>query len=263
MTEYMERIGYLKDRLESSYVEETSNVDNLLRNLLNAKLSSNLDRIRDCAVTEQLQSKESATGPLIKFQEDFKDLEFRARSVQFETEKDLLSQYTRLVESLKTRRYSVDFDSAAVPGAADEDLDAVDLDQKDNEEETLGELRQRLLGKTKDGDSLNSEVHSSVEKQMQVQDNLQEQLVHDMSQLVSSLREGAEAFQNALQEDSTVLKATEIGLQVTSKSLSSLGTKLKKYHNSKFGFFFYIGCTLAMLLGLLITYLIIKIFPKM
>ncbi|AET37999.1 SNAP receptor USE1 Ecym_2253 [Eremothecium cymbalariae DBVPG len=231
--------------------------DTFLEYVISSKLAANLDRIREEAVRQQLEDNDSDSLPL--YNEQLSDLEMHNLYKLNKCRETLLEEYKEYVKSSKARRYSVDFDTSLGEENVSTVVEAIDFPKV--EDDSLQQLRKRLLGQKKE--KVDEDKPDTVDKQIQVEDDLQQELVSDMAQLVASLRQGAVAFHNALEEDSTVLKATEIGLQVTSKSLSTLGTKLKKYHKSKVGFFFYISCVLFIMLSLLVTYFIIKIFPKM
>lgn len=232
--------------------------DPFFQYLISTKLASNLDRIRRRIIEENLINDDSK-GSIGDFQANFSGLEEFAESVQYSSETKLQQKYDEYVESQKTRRYSIDFDAAPEISAHNGNHPGHPVESNEDED-SLDVLRQRLLGKQKENEEQGEE---SFDKQMKIQDDLQKELLDDMGKLVSGLKEGAEAFQTALDHDSTVLKAAEIGLQVTSKSLSSLGGKIKKYHKEKLGFFMKIGLLLFIILGLLLTYLIIKIFPDL
>lgn len=260
----------LKRTLKSQYTQDITEEDPYFQYLVTSKLSANLDYIRKSIVTEQLNNKARDKNYLKQYQDEFMGLENETVYILNNSTKAITTDYNNWTRSVKTRRYSIDFDSSSEVGLEEIEEGG---NEKGNmkellsghssaEEKSIAQLRKRLLGKRKGSVSLDADG-SSIDKQMQVQDDLQQNLIQDISQLVTGLRQGAEAFQRALNEDSTVLQATEVGLQATSRNLSTLGGKLKKYHNSKFGFLFYIGCVLFMIFGLLITYLIVKIFPKM
>lgn len=94
------------------------------------------------------------------------------------------------------------------------------------------ELRKRLLGKGQNK-GLGYETTKSVDRQIEDQDTLQQDLIQDMSKLVGSLKQGAVAFQSALDEDKQVLGAAEIGIQVASQGLMDVSGKLRKYDLGK------------------------------
>ncbi|CUS21320.1 LAQU0S02e11012g1_1 [Lachancea quebecensis] len=254
-----------KRALEPVVVEELSFSDDpVVQDIISTKALANLALLRKSAVESQLRAHEHGGSELDEYRSAFKDLECSALMAKHSSRTKLSAEHERLVESMKSKRYSVDFDLEDT-SRYDEDVEIIEktTGPENDGEESLGQLRSRLLGNRRGSSSSGADQGATTEKQMQVHNNLQEELISDMSQLVSGLKIGAEAFQNALEEDSTVLKATELGLQATSRSLTNLGGKLKKYHNSKVGLLFYLGCILFMFLSLLLTYMIVKIFPKM
>lgn len=103
----------------------------------------------------------------------------------------------------------------------------------------------------------------SVDRQIEDQDTLQQDLIQDMSKLVGSLKQGAVAFQSALDEDKQVLGAAEIGIQVASQGLMDVSGKLRKYDKSKLSYLFYITVFIFMILGLVFTFIIIQLFPAL
>ncbi|BAO38868.1 protein transport protein USE1 [Kluyveromyces marxianus] len=253
-------LDILGDSLQSSFQKDNTLLrdedDPFYHYLISTKAATNLDIIRKSAIKDSIH--DSTANTINEYQTRLSRLEDLANSLNFSAESKLKQKYDSYVEDQKTRRYSVDFDMPAEGSMDSEDI-ASGMESRE-EDDSLRNLRQRLMGKRRD--SFEGE-NESFDKQMQIQDDLQKELVQDMSQLVTGLKQGAEAFQNALEHDSTVLKAAEIGLHVTSRSLSTLGSNLKKYHKEKIGFFMKLGLLSFVILGLLITYLVIKVFPDL
>ena len=132
----------------------------------------------------------------------------------------------------------------------------------------LSELRRRLLGKYRHHQSLGETGHAadeneSIDRQIESHDNIQQDLIQDMTKLVNSLKQGAVAFQSALDDDNQVLGAAEIGIQVASRGIADISGKLGRYDRKKLGYLFYIGAALFMFFGLIITFVIIKLFPAL
>lgn len=247
------------NQLFKNFEDSTKDSDAFFKYIMSIKLAGNLKCLREQAVMDQLLNSDES----IKFvdSEDFNDLEYKCTNLLHRYKKDLLEAYRDFNKTAKTRCHDVGFDRTSFQ-KLDEMIESKETSVlQDEDSDSVQQLRNRLLKKSSTGDNMSHE--KSYEKQMQVHKGLQHELISDMTRLVGSLKEGATAFQDALQEDSTVLKATEIGLQVTSKSLSLLGTKLKKYNKTRVGFFFYAGCALFILLSFLSTYMIIRIFPSM
>ncbi|SCU79753.1 LADA_0B02938g1_1 [Lachancea dasiensis] len=260
---------YIKEALEPLTSEQLiADEDPVLGEILSTKVLANIDTLRNSVVQGELGTQRGPNGneeQLGRFRKHFSELECTALMVQSVSTNKLKEQYEHHVRDLRSKRLSVDFDANTSPESLEDSVENLSAAGGiEDQDESLGELRLRLLGKKNErsSTSLGTSEHT-MENQMQVHDNIQTELIDDMSQLISGLKVGAEAFQAALEEDSTVLKATELGLQATSRSLTNLGGKLKKYHNSKVGLLFYLGCILFIFLSLATTYLIIKIFPKM
>ncbi|SCU96802.1 LAMI_0F07800g1_1 [Lachancea mirantina] len=254
-----ERIGTL---LQQDLEQSLGQTDAFVEFLITNKALSDLNIVRQKAIEQQTSGQKNNSLP-VDWQKQLANVEYNAFSKNSATLQELKRQHD-ISSQQRKKKYSVDFDAVddTVNKEEEEELELI-AKNGSGDESSLAELRSRLLGKNKNLSVAQDGSEETVEKAMQVQNSMQEELIGDMTQLVSSLRQGAAAFQTALQEDTTVLKATEIGLQTTSKSLSTLGGKLKKYHNSKFGLLFYLGCILFMIVGLLLTYMIVKIFPKM
>ncbi|SCU99338.1 LANO_0F01508g1_1 [Lachancea nothofagi CBS 11611] len=269
MTSCTNNFSHIRQALEPCVSEGfNSDEDPILRNVLSTKLLANLNILRKMAVESELGLRTERPSDLNSYRNNFNELECTALMVRCVSTNAIKEQYAQQTELSRRKRLSVDFDSEKIPEElekSDNSLQSSTVGSSScpDDDESLGDLRNRLLGNKLENHESGAGLNTSMEKQMQVQDNLQEELINDMSQLVSGLRMGAEAFQTALNEDSTILKATELGLQATSRSLTNLGGKLKKYHNSKVGLLFYLGCILFMFLSLIVTYLVIKIFPKM
>lgn len=231
--------------------------------LLSTKLSENLNILRTTAISRQINAaNEQQNDDAIKdFQDEFPSIAFDSLQRQRKVLKVMEDQYNQYQESTKTNRYTFDFDSPHIdetePNAVVQGQDkALDADT------SVAELRKRLLGHRAD-ESNGLESEKSSERQIEDQDNLQNSLIEDMTKLVGSLKQGATAFQNALNEDKAVLSAAEIGVQVASTSLTDISGKLKKYDKKKLGYIFYITVFISMLVGLLVTFIIIQLFPAL
>ena len=119
-----------------------------------------------------------------------------------------------------------------------------------------------MVGRSNQNDKELNES-KTIEKKIQEHDSVQQNVIQDMTKLVGSLKQGAIAFQNALQEDEKVLGAAEVGIQIASKGLVDITGKLKKYARKKLGYLFYIITFVAMMTGLIVTFIIIKLFPAL
>lgn len=218
--------------------------DKLIDFLVSSKEARNIEcRRKHAVLADQTQTYES---------------EYSTSAYEYDTKcyrllKEMENEYKKYEEGMKTRRYSQDFDSPQV-------TEPMTTDRQ--EEESTSELRRRLLGRLHE-DSTQNGARVSVEKQIQDHENIQQTLYEDMTKLVGSLKEGAVAFQEALEEDDKVLGAAEKGIQVASRGLVDISGKLKSYDKSKLGYIFYILTFLFMIIGLCITFIIIKLFPAL
>ncbi|EJS43741.1 use1p [Saccharomyces arboricola H-6] len=242
---------------------EVSN-DPFLNYILSSKQLANLDRLRRKAVSKQLELSADNKNPeeFLKYQNMYRTKAFECLQNKHDTHKIMESQYESYQRNSKTRRYSVDLDSvhAADTNPQDSNLNEDFLDRNEDDEAVM-ELRKRLLGKQQN--KVGYEPTKSVDRQIEDQDNLQQDLIQDMSKLVGSLKQGAVAFQSALEEDKQVLGAAEIGIQVASQGLMDVSGKLRKYDKSKLGYLFYITVFIFMILGLVFTFIIIQLFPAL
>lgn len=218
--------------------------DPLLKHLLCNKLHKNTIVLRQRAIDNPNNNK------LNNYQINQSQFEFPISKLKYDTIAQLQEEYDKYQDELKKKQYSVNFDQ-------------VDIIENDNNSSTDDEnqLRERLLfsDRSKKGESKST----SVDKELEVQDNLQQELISDMTKLVTSLKEGAIAFQTALDEDEKILGAAEIGIQVASRGIKNVSHKLKQYDSQKLSWLFYISATLGMLIGLIVTFVIIKLFPAL
>lgn len=194
-------------------------------------------------------------GTVEQYEQQYSKTSFEYDSKCYSLLKDMEKEYNKYESSIKHRRYSEDFDGTH----GDED-DSKEL-KINTEDESVAELRKRLLGRL--SDKAEQDAGQSVETQIQNHEDMQQNLYEDMSKLVGSLKQGAVAFQNALEEDQKVLGAAEIGIQVASRGIVYISGKLKTYDKAKLGYLFYILTFLFMFIGLCVTFIIIKIFPAM
>ncbi|QLQ79542.1 hypothetical protein HG537_0C01890 [Torulaspora globosa] len=242
--------------------EPLASEDAFVSYLVNTKVSENLNILRTKLVNERLYplAGQETGNSIEKFQDEYPTIAFQCLQRQHLTLAQMTDEYQRSQHEVKTRRYSVDFDSPRTELASISD----NVSDEGSIEEigTTAELRRRLLGKrATENSTLESE--KSAERQLEDQDNLQNGLIEDMTKLVGSLKQGAVAFHNALNEDKAVLSAAEIGIQTASTSLTDISGKLRKYDKKKLGYIFYITVFLALFFGLIVTFIIIQLFPAL
>lgn len=234
-----------------------------LTHILNNKFSHNLTICKENSIKQSLSASE---GSFINtYQEQLGSLEVKTSNFNYQTLQLMQDEYDKYQKQLKTRRYSVDFDKPMNLTSNENELENInDSDNiSENDDDEIHQLRQRLLGKKRTSAVDNGDGTVSIDKQLQNHENIQENLVQDMSKLVSSLKAGAVAFQTALDEDEKILGAAEIGIQVASRGISNVGGKLKSYNKNKLGWLFYIMVTIFMIVGLLVTLVIVKLFPAL
>ena len=237
--------------------------DPFLMYLLSTKTSMNLNKIKET----KLSSEEITNIDKVQqFQRQYGGLLFDTERVQYDSLNCLRKEYKDKEMKLRTRRYSIDFDNAPadIEAAQMERIDSIKSLHKETiaDDDSVQALRERLLGNRQTRmDQDENGVVKSVDRQIEDQDNMQDELVDNMSKLVHNLKEGAVAFQNALDEDKKVLGAAEIGIQVASRGLMDVTGKLGKYDKKKLGYMFYIFTFLFMFIGLILTFIIIKLFP--
>ena len=301
----------------------TGTNDPFLEYLLCNKTAQNLKHLKDRALkgAQDSLSKNNAaitTGtttttttttttnslllPLQEYHSKYSELEFTTSRTKHESLRRLKAQYQHYQELVKKRRYTVNFDTAALdnPDGYGEPLKVDSTTGNDSTADTsvprgsvstesitnvkttntdtttgskvddyeLSELRRRLLGKYRHHQSSGETGHAvdeneSIDRQIESHDNIQQDLIKDMTKLVNSLKQGAVAFQSALDEDNQVLGAAEIGIQVASRGIADISGKLGRYDRKRLGYLFYIGAALFMFLGLIITFVIIKLFPAL
>ncbi|CCH60181.1 hypothetical protein TBLA_0C03790 [Henningerozyma blattae CBS 6284] len=265
--------------------------DPFLNYVLDSKIEMNLRRLKETIIENQLNSKQftsSATNlnsnrlqvtdakSISDYQRNFNKLSFEIQKDKNEVYNQMQKHYEAQQKNTKTRRYSIDFDTAIDLNEVKPEL-LTDLDDSiryredmvnmssgsfPNDTDGMAELRKRLLGNKDltDGNGINN---TTLDKQIKDQDNIQNNLVEDMTRLVGALKQGATAFQNALEEDTNVLGAAELGVQATQRGLGDISTKLSSYDKQKLGYMFFILTLLFMFIGLIVVYIIIKIFPAL
>lgn len=260
----------VKKNLHQLSNEINESDDPFLSYLLSTKLEKNIDNLR----TNILLSTIISTDNIKEVQSDYSRIEFCTSMIQHDVLSIMERNYHKYQNETKKRRYSIDFDTQVLSTDLRDGIDLLELIPNDDGEKTgildgdesLMELRRRLLGRNSTDDGTAREIDGesiSTEKQIKDNENIQQSLIEDMTKLVSSLKQGSTAFQNALDEDNNVLGAAEIGIQVASRNLTDIGGKLRSYDKTKLGYLFYISVVIFMILGLFITFMIIKVFPAL
>ncbi|SMN18983.1 similar to Saccharomyces cerevisiae YGL098W USE1 Essential SNARE protein localized to the ER, involved in retrograde traffic from the Golgi to the ER [Maudiozyma saulgeensis] len=244
-------------------MNETQVETPFLTYLLSTKAAVNLSKVRERVLNvDDIVNTDKVTS----YQQKYGHLEFDTERAQYDSLNTLRKEYKEKEMKLRTRRYSIDFDNAqtGLEMINTETSQSIRSTGNDHNDDNVQALRERLLGNRQSRMDLDENgIVKSVDKQIEDQDNMQNELVDNMSKLVHNLKEGAVAFQNALDEDKKVLGAAEIGIQVASRGLLDVTGKLTKYDKKKLGYMFYITVFLFMFVGLILTFIIIKLFPAL
>ncbi|CCK70891.1 SNAP receptor USE1 KNAG_0F02240 [Huiozyma naganishii CBS 8797] len=252
--------------VQSSAVQQWQEVEtcdnDLLAFVLNSKFKSNLTQLRHDTVGRVVQEDDRAA--LREYQETFPEMEFKSSCKAHQLLKDMQEQYEKYQQSQKVRTYSVDFDKVPDEAVGARDPASVEGIEEpvEGDDDEIHQMRRRLLARRRSSGS-DAVAEETFDQQLEVNENVQDNLIQDMTKLVGSLKQGAVAFQTALEEDQRVLGAAEIGIQVASKGIQDISGKLSKYDKSKLSWMFYISVTVFMILGLGITFVIIKLFPAL
>lgn len=136
-------------------------------------------------------------------------------------------------------------------------------DQNNLKHEGLYQLKKKLFSKNLSSNDENKTVESS-EKENELEEKNHEDMIEELGKLTKSLKYNTLEFHKQLETaDKDIISKTETNLMSNSEKLQILGSKLGKFSRSKLGIYFYLSSLLAMMLGLFLTYLIIKIFPEM
>mgnify|MGYP003366870891 FL=1 len=125
----------MKEMLHTSLGTEFDEVnDPFLSYLLSVKLSENLDIIRKNEVNQQLSSnhKQYGKGTLVEYQEYYPSLAFECSRKRHQVLQEMERQYEGYQESMKTRRYSVDFDA---PSSDTVQLEKLEKNRTDDQSE--------------------------------------------------------------------------------------------------------------------------------
>ena len=139
----------------------------------------------------------------------------------------------------------------------DENDDGDDLNKTE-----LYQLKKKLFSKNYTNNDENESISS--EKENELEEKNHEEMIEELTKLTKALKNNTLEFHNQLETaDKDILSKTETNLMSSGDKLQNLGSKLGKFSKSKLGIFFYLTTIVTMILGLFLTYLIIKIFPEM
>lgn len=141
-------------------------------------------------------------------------------------------------------------------------LDEITNEQNDddsNEDENLKQLKKRLLQGSRSRDSTKNAV--TFDEQLHNEESKQEDILNDMFQFIQGIKDGANAFNEKLNQDQNVLKAAEAGLEMTSEKLTKSRNNLSKTI-SQLGLLDSLKIFGMVMLSFFFCLIIIKIFPK-
>lgn len=103
----------------------------------------------------------------------------------------------------------------------------------------------------------------SLDDKLSVQHRVQEDLSHDILDMVSKIKANAIALGDKLATDTDVVTSTSEALHKTSGSMAKVGTRLNKYHSSgALGWKFYIMAIIFLIVAIFSGMTIIRLFPK-
>lgn len=139
----------------------------------------------------------------------------------------------------------------------------VEDNQNNLKHDGLYQLKKKLFTKNLSSNEENKPAESS-ERENELEEKNHEEMIEELAKLTKSLKNNTLEFHKQLEtSDKETINKTEVNLLSNSEKLQVLGSKLGKFSRSKLGIYFYLSSLLAMMLGLFLTYLIIKIFPEM
>ncbi|KAL6939568.1 hypothetical protein ACO0RG_003411 [Hanseniaspora osmophila] len=250
---------------EFQNVMNDKSLNDFIRNLKINKLKTNLSELK----VKIIQNAQS----IDEYQSYFSNLEFdcdyflnsyksKCRNDNKLQDEPVANQVSAIDKSMGKRNSKLAYVTNA-ENDDDQTIENIDnsYSSKQQRNKDLQSLKERLFQR---GGSLNSIINTENDNSVNREDEIQGSLITEISQLTSTLKENAQQFDQKLNSaDKDVLSKTETNLSKTSVQLSGLGTKLAKFSNSRLGVMFYLSCVFFMIMSLLLTYMIIKIFPEM
>lgn len=184
---------------------------------------------------------------------------------------DLLEQYANSIEqvqlpSILLLESTLVTDKKKRNQRLSVDLHAVGLEPVDElvgssaveDDENLTQLKQRLT----DGRSHTTKRQLSMDEELHEEEAKQDDILKDMLQFVQGLKEGANAFNDKLNEEKDILKAAEAGLQVTHKKINKSTKNLAKTIN-ELSLFTALKIFALVILLFLFSIIVISILPKL
>ncbi|CAH6720117.1 hypothetical protein CLIB1444_03S04764 [[Candida] jaroonii] len=173
-------------------------------------------------------------------------------------------KYTSINEKLSGLQFIIDQKSHELkktikeptPEVTQEKVESVPIPETKDD---YNELRQRLLS--------SSTVLERTNNSNDYHENLQEDILQDLSNLASDLKNGAIQLSYKLVEDEKLMSKTQENLHSNENFMSIVGTNLNSYVMNKSGgkisFWFLVKTMLSIFVAFLMMIIIIKILPKM
>ena len=242
------------------------------------KLLSN-NQINSQILTELTQNNELLLGygSITEYQNKYGELEYQLINVleklkDKEGYKNDKLKNTEFSEEDNEDDWEMDDDDLDID-LNDEPIIENNIEHKEEEEEEeendddlnkteLYQLKKKLFSKNYTNNDENESISS--EKENELEEKNHEEMIEELTKLTKALKNNTLEFHNQLETtDKDILSKTETNLMSSGDKLQNLGSKLGKFSKSKLGIFFYLTTIVTMILGLFLTYLVIKIFPEM
>ncbi|OBA24779.1 hypothetical protein HANVADRAFT_50636 [Hanseniaspora valbyensis NRRL Y-1626] len=237
------------------------------------KLLSN-NQINSQILTELTQNNELLLGfgSITEYQNKYGELEYQLINVL----EKLRDKEDYKKDKLKSTEFNEDDNEDDWGMDDDLDIDLNDepiiennIEHKEEEENgddlnkiELYQLKKKLFSKNYTNNDKNESISS--EKENALEEKNHEEMIEELTKLTKALKNNTLEFHNQLETtDKDILSKTETNLMSSGDKLQNLGSKLGKFSKSKLGIFFYLTTIVTMILGLFLTYLVIKIFPEM
>lgn len=168
----------------------------------------------------------------------------------------LLYQTSKLVENF-SKNFAAESAPTSVPMSPKIDPVVSDVDD-------YASLRQRLLAQ---GTSTSLDKEASLEKMNEYHETLQEELMSDLSGVVTALKDSAILLSSKIIDDSKILASTNENLLKSLSLMQTVGTSLNGYLNEKtggkIGLLFIIKTMAFVFILTFVMIVLIKILPKM
>ncbi|KAL6942239.1 hypothetical protein ACO0QE_003407 [Hanseniaspora vineae] len=250
---------------EFQNVMNDKSLNDFIKNLKINKLKTNLSELK----MKIIQNEQ----PVDDYQTYFANLEFDC-DYFLHSYKSKCKKHKSLQNELATSQGSATTESIdkrttnEKENNGDQSIENIDntYSSKQQHNKDLQSLKERLFQRNtfNSNNKAGNENSNNNNNNNNREDEIQGSLITEITQLTSTLKENAQQFDQKLNTaDKDVLSKTETNLSKTSVQLSGLGTKLAKFSNSRLGIMFYLSCVFFMIMSLLLTYMIIKIFPEM